>query len=60
VERCLRDSKATVIYEDTSQVHTLMQAEYALGRRQDKPLRRELPAYDPDKWQGSREYSGME
>jgi glutaryl-CoA dehydrogenase (non-decarboxylating) len=45
VERFLRNSKAAVIYEGTSQLHTIIQAEYALGYREDKPLRREpLPA----------------
>jgi alkylation response protein AidB-like acyl-CoA dehydrogenase len=53
VERYLRNSKSAVIYEGTSQIHTLMQAEYALGLRQDKPLRCELPAYDPDEWSRS-------
>jgi glutaryl-CoA dehydrogenase (non-decarboxylating) len=28
-----------VIYEGTSQLHTIIQAEYALGYRADKPLR---------------------
>ena len=51
VERYLRNSKGAVIYEGTSQIHTLMQAGYALGRRQDRPLRCELPAYNPDEWQ---------
>lgn len=51
VERYLRNSKGAVIYEGTSQIHTLMQAGYALGARKDKPLRRELPAYDADEWQ---------
>lgn len=50
VERFLRNSKGAVIYEGTSQIHTLMQAGYALGQRADKPLRCELPAYDPEKW----------
>src|SRR5580765_2319262 len=45
VERYLRNSKAAVIYEGTSQLHTLIQGEYARGYRQDKPLRCEpLPA----------------
>jgi glutaryl-CoA dehydrogenase (non-decarboxylating) len=45
VERYLRNSKAAVIYEGTSQLHTIIQAEYALGYRENKPLRREpLPA----------------
>lgn len=51
VERHLRNSKSAVIYEGTSQIHQLMQAGYVLGFRQDKPLRCELPAYDPEYWQ---------
>jgi glutaryl-CoA dehydrogenase (non-decarboxylating) len=39
VERYLRNSKAAVIYEGTSQLHTLIQADYLLGYRQDRPLR---------------------
>lgn len=45
VERYLRNAKAPVIYEGTSQIHTIMQAEYALGYRQDKPLRSMLPSW---------------
>src|SRR6185295_7308433 len=45
VERYLRNSKAAVIYEGTSQLHTLIQADYALDYREDRPLRCEpLPA----------------
>ncbi|NOX61227.1 MAG: butyryl-CoA dehydrogenase [Chloroflexi bacterium] len=51
VERYLRNAKGAVIYEGTTQIHELMQARYALGWRQDKPIRCELPAYDPDFWQ---------
>ncbi len=51
VERYLRNSKGAVIYEGTSEVHQLMQAEYKLGMRQDRPLRCELPPYDEDEWQ---------
>jgi alkylation response protein AidB-like acyl-CoA dehydrogenase len=51
VERHLRNSKSAVIYEGTSQIHQLLQADYVLGVRQDKPLRCELPAYDPGYWQ---------
>jgi len=51
VERYLRNSKGAIIYEGTSEIHQLMQAGYALSYRQDAPLRRELPAYDPDFWQ---------
>ncbi|WP_376793312.1 acyl-CoA dehydrogenase family protein [Thermoflexus sp.] len=50
VERYLRNAKGEVIYEGTSQIHTILQAEYALGYRKDRPLRCELPAYDPELW----------
>jgi glutaryl-CoA dehydrogenase (non-decarboxylating) len=43
VERYMRNAKAPVIYEGTAQIHTIMQGEYALGYRKDRPLRRELP-----------------
>ncbi|GEL76552.1 acyl-CoA dehydrogenase family protein [Tenuibacillus multivorans] len=45
VERYLRNSKAPVIYEGTREIHTIMQAEYVLGYRQDKPLNKMLPAW---------------
>ncbi|MFE3974938.1 MULTISPECIES: acyl-CoA dehydrogenase family protein [unclassified Peribacillus] len=45
VERFLRNSKAPVIYEGTREIHTVMQGEYALGYRQDKALRKQLPAW---------------
>ena len=45
VERFLRNSKAPVIYEGTREIHTVMQGEYALGYRQDKELRKMLPAW---------------
>ncbi len=50
VERHLRNTKSAVIYEGTSQIHALIQGAYALGDRRDKPLRCELPAYDPEEW----------
>ncbi len=43
--RFFRNSKAAVIYEGTREIHKLMQADYALGFRQDKPRRVELPAW---------------
>ena len=43
VERYLRNSKGSVIYEGTSQIHTLMQADYVLGYRKDRPLRMPQP-----------------
>ena len=46
VERYLRNAKGSVIYEGTSQIHTLMQADYVLGYRKDKPLRMPQPAYE--------------
>ncbi len=51
VERFLRNAKGACIYEGTSQIHELIQAQYVLGYRQDKPLRCELPPYDPEEWQ---------
>ncbi|MCM3121588.1 MULTISPECIES: acyl-CoA dehydrogenase family protein [unclassified Mesobacillus] len=45
VERYLRNAKAPVIYEGTREIHTVMQAEYALGYRVDKPLSNMLPAW---------------
>jgi glutaryl-CoA dehydrogenase (non-decarboxylating) len=53
VERYLRNSKGAVIYEGTSEIHQLMQADYALGYREDRPLRCELPAYDEAFWQSA-------
>ena len=51
VERYLRNGKGAVIYEGTSEIHQLMQADYALGYRHDRPLRCEMPAYDAAYWQ---------
>jgi alkylation response protein AidB-like acyl-CoA dehydrogenase len=51
VERYLRNSRGAIIYEGTSEIHQLMQAGYALGLREDKPLRCELPAYNEAFWQ---------
>jgi glutaryl-CoA dehydrogenase (non-decarboxylating) len=45
VERYLRNAKAPVIYEGTREIHTIMQAEYVLGYREDKPLTNTLPAW---------------
>jgi glutaryl-CoA dehydrogenase (non-decarboxylating) len=46
VGRYYRNCKGAVIYEGTREIHTLMQADYVLGFRQDKPLRCELPPYE--------------
>lgn len=50
VERYLRNAKGATIYEGTSEIHQLMQAAYAFNKREDKPLRCELPAYDATYW----------
>lgn len=55
VERYLRNSKGGVIYEGTSEIHQLMQAEYAFGFRQDRPLRCEMPAYNAEYWQSTED-----
>jgi glutaryl-CoA dehydrogenase (non-decarboxylating) len=47
VGRYYRNCKAAVIYEGSREVHKLMQADYALGYRQDKARRVELPPYRP-------------
>jgi alkylation response protein AidB-like acyl-CoA dehydrogenase len=51
VERYLRNAKGAMIYEGSSEIQTLIQAGYALGLREDKPLRCEAPAYDEEAWQ---------
>jgi glutaryl-CoA dehydrogenase (non-decarboxylating) len=43
VERFYRNSKGASMYEGTREIHTLMQADYALGIRQDKTLEHDLP-----------------
>ena len=45
VERFYRNSKGAVIYEGTREIHTLMQADYALGYREDRPTRVRLPGW---------------
>jgi len=45
VGRFYRNCKGAVIYEGTREVHTLMQADYVLGYRTDRPTRCELPPY---------------
>jgi glutaryl-CoA dehydrogenase (non-decarboxylating) len=45
VERYLRNCKAAVIYEGTRDIHTLMQADWALGLKKEKPARKILPAW---------------
>ncbi len=45
VERYFRNSRGAMIYEGTHEIHTIMQAEYELGYRSDKPLARVLPTW---------------
>ena len=45
VERYLRNARGARIYEGTEEIHQVLQAEYALGYRGDKPLKRELPRF---------------
>jgi len=45
VGRYYRNCKGAVIYEGTREIHKLMQADYVLGYRSDKPTRCTLPAY---------------
>jgi len=47
VGRFYRNCKGAVIYEGTREIHKLMQADYLLGYRTDRPARCELPAYRP-------------
>jgi glutaryl-CoA dehydrogenase (non-decarboxylating) len=48
VERYLRNCKAAVIYEGTRDIHTLMQADWALGLKREKQARIVLPPYQPN------------
>ena len=47
VGRFYRNCKGAVIYEGTREIHKLMQADYALGYRTDRPTRCELPPAAP-------------
>jgi glutaryl-CoA dehydrogenase (non-decarboxylating) len=45
VGRFYRNCKGAVIYEGTREIHKIMQADYVLGYRADRPTRCELPPY---------------
>jgi glutaryl-CoA dehydrogenase (non-decarboxylating) len=47
VGRFYRNCKGAVIYEGTREIHKIMQADYVLGYRTDRPTRCELPAWEP-------------
>ena len=53
VERYLRNCKAAVIYEGTRDIHTLMQADWALGLKKEKPARKSLPPWKPADLRGA-------
>ncbi|MEI7645375.1 MAG: acyl-CoA dehydrogenase family protein [Chloroflexales bacterium] len=53
VERYLRNARGAIIYEGTRELQELLQADFALGKRINPPLRCELPAYDPIEWEAS-------
>ncbi len=48
VFRFMRNARAPIIYEGTREIHTVLQGEYALGYRNDRPVRRTLPAFVDD------------
>jgi glutaryl-CoA dehydrogenase (non-decarboxylating) len=45
VERYLRNCKAAIIYEGTRDIHTLMQADWALGLKKEKAARKTVPPF---------------
>jgi glutaryl-CoA dehydrogenase (non-decarboxylating) len=49
VGRFYRNCKGAVIYEGTREIHKIMQADYLLGYRADRPARCELPAYGQER-----------
>lgn len=51
VERYLRNSRGAIIYEGSSEIQSIIQAGYALGERENRPLRCEMPAYNEKEWQ---------
>lgn len=51
VERYLRNARGAIIYEGTRELQELLQADFALGNRENRPLRKELPAYDAAEWE---------
>ena len=50
VERFMRNAKGAMIYEGSNEIQSLIQADYALGKRRDKKIRRELPPYEQQTW----------
>ena len=50
LNRYLRNAKGAMIYEGSNEIQSLIQADYALGKRRDKKLQMELPPYDHESW----------
>jgi glutaryl-CoA dehydrogenase (non-decarboxylating) len=46
--RFYRNCKGAVMYEGTREIHKLMQADYVLGYREDRPTRCSLPPYESE------------
>jgi glutaryl-CoA dehydrogenase (non-decarboxylating) len=46
VGRFYRNCKGAVIYEGTREIHKIMQADYLLGTRMDRPTRCDLPPFE--------------
>src|SRR5438105_8237995 len=53
VERYLRNCKAAIIYEGTRDIHTLMQADWALGLKKEKSARKSLPPWKTHDMRGA-------
>ncbi len=47
VERYMRNSRGAIIYEGSNQIQEIMQGQYALGYRTDKPIRKGPPKWEP-------------
>lgn len=50
VARYYRNVRGATIYEGSNEIQKIIQARYALGYYEDKPLRCMPPVYDPDEW----------
>ncbi|MHA1224127.1 MAG: acyl-CoA dehydrogenase family protein [Candidatus Heimdallarchaeaceae archaeon] len=50
VARFYRNVRGATIYEGSNEIQKIIQARYALGYYQDKPLRCMPPKYDPEEW----------
>ncbi|MCY3413262.1 MAG: acyl-CoA dehydrogenase family protein [Candidatus Heimdallarchaeota archaeon] len=48
VERFMRNARGARIYEGSDQIQEIMQGSYVMGYRVDKPLRKELPKWEPE------------